>query len=149
MLSLAITALLSTAWAAEIPFCRDISTDAASFGQVYKIQTQVADMSTGFHCRGDKGERVSGWPAEPKDFLAQCGNNLFAGETCYTGEQDEAITLLKSLAEKGAIGPDHTLADLKKSGNLIVYSIKNKKGRVDPRLDQLSAGRCRQSSFEP
>lgn len=148
MLLLLFASLFQSALAADQPFCQEISTDAASFGQVYKIQTQVADMNTGFHCRGDKGERISGFPADPGDFLSHCGNNLFAGETCYTGNQDEALDLLKTLEKKGAIGPDHSLTDVKKSGNLIVYSIKNKKGRVDPRLDQLSAGRCTQNSFE-
>jgi hypothetical protein len=149
MLSLLLASILTTALAAEVPFCQEISTDAASFGQVYKIQTQVADMSTGFHCRGDKGERVSGFPADPADFLAQCGNNLFAGETCYTGNQDEALELLKKLAEKGAIGPEHSLKNVKKKDNLIVYSIQDKKGRVAPLYEDLSAGRCTQSSFEP
>jgi hypothetical protein len=149
MLPLFLAGLLRSALAAGLPFCQEISTDASSFGQVYKIQTQVAEMSTGLHCRGDKGERISGFPADPADFLAQCGNNLFAGETCYTGSQDEALDLLKSLGEKGAVGADYSLTDVKKSGSQIVYSIKNKKGRVDPRLDQLSSGRCTQSSFAP
>lgn len=149
MLSLLLATLLHTASAAEMPFCQEITTDAASFGQIYKIQTQVADMTTGFHCRGGRGERISGWPTEPKDFLAQCGNNLFAGETCYTGNQEEALELLRKLAEKGAIGPDHSLRDVNKKGDLIVYSIQDKKGRVAPQLDQLSAGRCSQNSFEP
>lgn len=148
MLSLAITALLSTAFAAEMPVCEDFSTDAASFGQVYKIQTQVADTATGFHCRGERGERISGWETDPSGFLAHCGNNLFAGETCYTGDQAEALTLLKQLGEK-SIGSDYSLSDVRKRGETIVYSIKNKKGRVDPRYDQLSAGRCTKTSFEP